>query len=78
MNSGEWTCHICADITNRSREVKERYANRGRTRVDDLDYVPKEKKILNFAEMFDETPIIFPESIARLERMLLTATQGRV
>ncbi len=70
MYAGEWMCERCRQLQRESREIKERYANQGRTPTRYLKYVPKEKVILNFAELYNdalETPL---ESFSRLESML--------
>ena len=62
-------CERCRQLQRESREVKERYANNGRVAKRGA-YVNKEKKILNFSEMYDDTLETPLDSLSRLEEML--------
>lgn len=68
--SREWVCEECRKLERETRQVKGRYANKGTTKARYLSYVPKEKKILNFAEMYDTSLSTPLDSLSRLEAML--------
>jgi len=73
----EWVCERCRRIERRGKEIHGQYANNGRPK--DYDRLKiRERTTQPFQEFLDPQPIIAHESIARLERMLLTATEPQV
>ncbi len=73
----ERVCESCRELERLARERKGRYA-KGEVRVSDLEHVKQEKRILNFKELFDDSPIIAPDAIARLDSMLAVGLQKAV
>lgn len=67
-------CDRCRRLQRESREVKERYAHG--TRIPEKGaYVSKGRTTQNFHNFLDFEPIIWPDSIARLEQMLAMGLQ---